>query len=72
MGEKIEPRGSYQTLSVSFAGIDRQLAFDANLSFVSFDSEDADSRSDFPAPSVRDQVTVRCPFHVLHPPAPSW
>jgi len=48
-GSKVEPGGLNPTIGVGFASIDERLAFDANLSFVSFNPEDPVSTSDFEA-----------------------
>lgn len=65
VGKKIEPGGLNPTLGVAFASIDERLAFDANLSFVSFDGEDGAARSEFEGLAVGDAVTLRCRFQRL-------
>jgi hypothetical protein len=66
VGEKVQPGGLNPTLGVSFASIDDRLAFDANLSFVSFDSGDGAAVSEFESLAVGDAVTLRCHFEVLN------
>lgn len=66
VGEKIRPGGLNPTLGVAFAEIDDRLAFDANLSFVSFDSEDGAAVSEFESLAVGDAVTLRCRLEVLN------
>ena len=60
VSEKIMPEGLNPTMGVAFASIDGRLAFDANLSFVSFDPDDLASKADFEAVSVGDAVTLLC------------
>ena len=69
VGEKIQPGGLNPTIGVAFTSVDEQLAFDANLSFVSFDSDDAAAVSDFGSLAVGDAVTLRCRLEIVNPSA---
>ncbi len=63
---KIEPEGLNPTQGVVFAGIDQKLAFDSDLNFVMFDSEDAAATTEFESIAVGDAVTVVCRLEALN------
>lgn len=60
VGKKIEPSGLNPTRGIAFAGVDDRLAFDANLSFIAFDAEDAAAVQEFEGLAVGDAFTARC------------
>jgi hypothetical protein len=62
---------------IVFAGIDEQLAFNANLSFVAFDADDPAAVSESGGLAVGDPVVLRCRLGVLNEsgslfPVKSW
>lgn len=66
VAEKVEPSGLNDTRGIVFAGIDQDLAFDSNLSFVGFDADDPAAVSEFEDIAVGDAVTLRCRLVVLN------